>query len=114
MGHNVLLVAKEDGHSPRTVLMTYAAWTEGATETDVEAIRRAMERSHERACTVSIAAPDRPLRSAGFATRTWREEKPRQWGRLELPKDQAFRCCQEWRSGRDSNPAEALEESVSY
>jgi integrase len=41
VGHNVLLVAKEDGHSPHTMLTTYAAWTEGATEGDVETIRRA-------------------------------------------------------------------------
>jgi integrase len=94
VGHNVLLVAKEDGHSPHTMLTTYAAWTEGATETDVEAIRRAMERSPERACTVSIAAPDRPLQSPGFATRLplepEREEEPRQWGRLSWRKIKHF------------------------
>jgi integrase len=45
----VLLVAKEDGHSPHTMLTTYAAWTEGATQIDVEAIRQSMERSPELA-----------------------------------------------------------------
>ena len=94
VGHNVLLVAKADGHSPHTMLTTYAAWAEGANETDGEAIRRAMERSPERACTVSIAAPDRPLQSPGFATRLplepEREEEPRQWGRLSWRKIKHF------------------------
>ena len=44
-GANLLLVAKEDGHSPQTMLSTYAAWTEGATQADVEIIRKAMEHS---------------------------------------------------------------------
>ena len=39
IGANVLRVAKEDGHSTQTMLSTYAAWTEGATEADVETIR---------------------------------------------------------------------------
>ena len=44
-GENVLLVAKEDGHSAQTMLSTYAAWTEGATEADIETIRKAKEQS---------------------------------------------------------------------
>jgi hypothetical protein len=44
-GHNVMLVANEDGHNIATMLKTYAAWTKGATEADVELIKRAMERS---------------------------------------------------------------------
>jgi integrase len=44
-GHNVMLVADEDGHSVATMLKTYAAWTKGATEADVELIKRAMEQS---------------------------------------------------------------------
>jgi hypothetical protein len=42
-GHNVMLVAEEDGHSVATMLKTYAAWTKGATAADVEIIKRAME-----------------------------------------------------------------------
>jgi hypothetical protein len=60
LGHNVLLVAKEDGHSPHTMLTTCAAWTEGATEGDVETIRRALERSPSHAGPVGILAPDSP------------------------------------------------------
>lgn len=37
------LLAKENGHSVTTMLTKYAAWTEGATESDVQTIRAAME-----------------------------------------------------------------------
>jgi hypothetical protein len=33
VGRNALLVAKEHGHRPLTMLTVYAAWTEGAPET---------------------------------------------------------------------------------
>ncbi len=42
-GKNPLLVAKQHGHGVNTMLEVYAAWIEGARESDVEAIRRAME-----------------------------------------------------------------------
>jgi hypothetical protein len=42
-GKNPLLVAKQHGHGVNTMLEVYAAWIEGAKESDVEAIRRAME-----------------------------------------------------------------------
>jgi integrase len=41
-GRNPLRVAKQHGHSVLTMLTVYAAWTEGALEADVAAIRRAM------------------------------------------------------------------------
>jgi hypothetical protein len=41
IGRNALLVAKEHGHRPLTMLTVYAAWTEGAVESDVRAIRTA-------------------------------------------------------------------------
>lgn len=44
-GKNILKLAEEDGHSVQTMLSTYAAWTKGATEADVETIKAAMERS---------------------------------------------------------------------
>jgi hypothetical protein len=39
VGTNVLLVAKEDGHSIQTMLSTYARWTEGAIEADIGTIK---------------------------------------------------------------------------
>jgi hypothetical protein len=41
-GNNALWVAKQHGHSNATMLRAYAAWAEGATEVDVEAIKRSM------------------------------------------------------------------------
>jgi integrase len=41
VGRNALLVAKEHGHRPLTMLTVYAAWTEGAPENDIRAIRAA-------------------------------------------------------------------------
>jgi integrase len=41
LGRNALVVAKEHGHRPLTMLTVYAAWTEGATEHDIRAIRAA-------------------------------------------------------------------------
>jgi integrase len=68
LGDNVLLVAKEDGHSAQTMLSTYAAWTDGATSTDVEMIRNAMKHSpHARALPADDACA-RPPGSFGFAT----------------------------------------------
>jgi integrase len=40
IGKNPLWVAKQHGHSVQTMLEVYAAWTEGAKEADIEAIRQ--------------------------------------------------------------------------
>jgi len=42
VGKNILWVAKQHGHSTVTMLRTYAAWVDGALDTDVEAIKRSM------------------------------------------------------------------------
>ncbi len=42
LGKNPLWVARQHGHSVRTMLEVYAAWADGAVESDVEVIRRAM------------------------------------------------------------------------
>jgi hypothetical protein len=41
-GKNPLWVARQHGHSVRTMLEIYAAWAEGAVESDVAAIEQAM------------------------------------------------------------------------
>lgn len=43
IGRNPLWVSRQHGHSVRTMLEIYAAWAEGAVESDVDSIRRAME-----------------------------------------------------------------------
>ena len=42
IGKNPLWVARQHGHSVRTMLEVYAAWADGAVESDVERIKRAM------------------------------------------------------------------------
>lgn len=42
IGKNILWVAEQHGHSPAVMLKTYARWLKGATEEDVQEIRRAM------------------------------------------------------------------------
>jgi integrase len=42
IGQSALWVARQHGHSIATMLRVYAAWTEGAGEGDLEAIKRAM------------------------------------------------------------------------
>jgi len=41
MGKNFLWVAEQHGHSPEVMLKSYAKWARGATEQDIEKIRRA-------------------------------------------------------------------------
>jgi hypothetical protein len=44
-GKNLLWVAKQHGHSVEVMLRMYAAWLEGATEADIHAIKKAMEKT---------------------------------------------------------------------
>ena len=62
IGRNPLLVAKEHGHRIATMLSVYAAWTEGAVEADIVAIREAMNRtgSTSRKPLGSIPVPAQP------------------------------------------------------
>jgi hypothetical protein len=43
-GKNLLWVAKQHGHSVEVMLRMYAAWLEGATDSDIHAIKQAMEK----------------------------------------------------------------------
>jgi hypothetical protein len=52
-GRNPLLVAKEHGHRLTTMLTVYAAWAEGAVETDIVAIQEAMNRTHRPEASVA-------------------------------------------------------------
>ncbi len=44
LGKNLLWVAKQHGHSVEVMLRMYAAWLEGATDSDIHAIKQAMEK----------------------------------------------------------------------
>jgi hypothetical protein len=44
LGRNLLWVAKQHGHSVEVMLRMYAAWLDGATAADIQAIKQAMEK----------------------------------------------------------------------
>jgi len=50
IGKNPLWVAKQHGHSVQTMLLIYAAWIEGAQESDIEAIKVAMQAQTPPSC----------------------------------------------------------------
>lgn len=56
MGKKPLWVAKQHGHSLETMLRSYAAWAEGAVETDIRSIERSIAARPSR----SISAPLAP------------------------------------------------------
>jgi hypothetical protein len=60
IGRNALLAAKEHGHRPLTMLTVYAAWTEGAAESDTRAVRTARNPKDRR----TIGPPDGTATSA--------------------------------------------------
>ncbi len=68
---NPLWVAKQHGHSISTMLRVYAAWAEGAVESDIEAIKRSMIRHARLKPTASC------LSSAGSRPRGPRPTHPR-------------------------------------
>jgi hypothetical protein len=45
LGKNLLSVAKQHGHSVEVMLRMYAAWLEGATDSDIHAIKQATEKT---------------------------------------------------------------------
>jgi len=67
IGKNLLWVSKQHGHSVQTMLDVYAAWIEGAKESDIEAIKRAIE-SRPRTVTPSAnSTVILPLQSQNLA-----------------------------------------------
>ena len=86
IGKNPLWVAKQHGHSVQTMLETYAAWLDGTTESDLLAIKCAMEgpsgprlRGREASIASRVAHPRElslPLESPKAVTRLSLEEQP--------------------------------------
>jgi hypothetical protein len=54
---------QQHGHSVQTMLEVYAAWTEGATEDDAEAIKRAMQSSPRTRARCANTTASSPLAS---------------------------------------------------
>lgn len=80
IGKNPLWGTQQNGRSVQTRLDTYAAWTGGAQESDVEALRRARAGAPDRvpqsppavnsdAASVSLEEPKSPLKAPEFGSR---------------------------------------------
>lgn len=84
LGKNLLWVAKMHGHSVPTMLETYAAWIEGSTEADVEAIKRAIESTMPTARTTPLHPPESPETASRLPVEDG-------WGRLSWRKVQRLK-----------------------
>jgi integrase len=94
IGRNPLRVAQQHGHRLLTMLMVYAAWTEGSPEADVQSIRRARRAPAHAART--------PRTSSSRTKANWAMDWPTDRGRtVGIARDYKNL---DWRSGRDSNP----------
>jgi integrase len=113
LGKNLLWVAKQHGHSVEVMLRMYAAWLDGATESDIHAIKQAMERRP----AARVAIPDQRAATSTVNAGTNRArlivisppESPEFGSRLEVrksPSDLSLRndSQKKWRRGWDSNP----------
>ncbi len=112
LGKNLLWVAKQHGHSVEVMLRMYAAWLDGATESDIHAIKQAMERrpgtraaipdrraansavneGTNRTKLIVIRPPKSPEFGSSLAVENGERSKP-------LNREQI-----KWRRGWDSNP----------
>jgi hypothetical protein len=113
LGKNLLWVAKQHGHSVEVMLRMYAAWLDGATDADIHAIKKAMERTPfaraeffaSRTAISGVNAVSnrimqiviRPLKSPEFGSslavgKDLSDSSPRNDSKIK------------WRRGWDSNP----------
>ncbi len=99
IGKNPLFVSRQHGHSVTTMWRTYAAWMEGALETDIALIQAAMNRGApaiERVSNTQIELTSNAPAVAGFGTRlATRREAPE----AQVPDKKGQK---KWRRGWDS------------
>src|SRR5581483_10493751 len=76
-GKSPLWVAKQHGHTITTMLKAYAAWTEGATRSDIQAIKRAMASEARASERTHRADGLRPKSSPTEAVSAVRRAEPR-------------------------------------
>jgi integrase len=65
LGKNLLWVAKQHGHSVEVMLRMYAAWLEGATDSDIQAIKNAMERRPAASIAITDSRPAISAQNSG-------------------------------------------------
>jgi integrase len=119
-GRSALWVARQHGHSIATMLRFYAAWTDGALETDIEAIRAAM--ASERPAGRQTTLPTRRFRKSRPMVRAFEVESapsitvaapPFASGYASGHGRPTAKCSKplrlNWRRERDSNPRWAFD-----
>ena len=113
LGKNLLWVAKQHGHSVEVMLRMYAAWLNGATAADIQAIKQAMgKRSAARAAILDSRAAISAVNFASIRAQqiVIRPLKSPEFGsRLAVGKDLSDSSLRndsniKWRRGWDSNP----------
>jgi hypothetical protein len=83
VGHNPLWVAKQHGHRIATMLSAYAAWTEGAREEDIAAIRDAMNGDGPNPCSAPLIPPAVAFKAVPDVTRDTPGQRHHHWSRRE-------------------------------
>jgi integrase len=115
IGKNPLQVAKQHGHSVSTMFRVYSAWMQGAVESDIDAIKRAMrlDSAPIQASTKPTAAAQKSKRvDSTLIRKTSRpsdEEEVATYSAFgtskEVPQPKSLTCNKKkWRRGWDSNP----------
>ena len=84
VGRNPLLVAREHGHRLTTMFSVYAAWAEGAAESDIAAIREGMNRQDRIEPSSTRARPGtRRLRRPGIRLRSRERDHREEFAAVE-------------------------------
>jgi integrase len=97
IGKSPLWVSRQHGHRVATMFSTYAAWMDGALESDIAIIEAAMNR--EQCAAEFIAQKSREESAvARLGTRLATGDEP------EVPKSPENKPRKKWRRGWDSNP----------
>ena len=97
IGKSPLWVSRQHGHRVATMFSTYAAWMDGALESDIAIIQAAM--NHEQCAAGIIARKSREKSAvARLGTRLATGEAP------EVHKSPENKPRKKWRRGWDSNP----------
>jgi hypothetical protein len=99
IGKGPLWVAKQHGHSLTTMFRTYAAWAEGALESDIEVIRCAIQSdksSVERSPNEENRSNVKSVARLGTGLATGSAAPEAQPTEIPIKK--------KWRRGWDSNP----------
>ncbi|MDE2250339.1 MAG: DUF3596 domain-containing protein [Gammaproteobacteria bacterium] len=94
VGGNPLKVAKQHGHSVQTMLETYAAWLDGTTESDLQAIKHAMEAPPS--APPAVIAAQSPTRVAVPLAHSRPLQSPRAVSGLSLAKAHGVQLPDNW------------------